>query len=541
MRQRHQLGFTLASLLLASGCGFFEAHHGASDTDSNAITGRNDESDASDATVTIDTTPDAGGVSGAAGRGSAGSAAKPPPDAGRIDAGVIIDSGAPPCDESASPRDEPCLIDDRFSAFVAQSGGPKTDATLAAPAATLAQGLAAAHAHGVSRVLICDGDYDDSLVLDGVQDAIAIYGGFDCRGQGAWKPSKTGVTRIAPATGVALHVIDSSAAIEIEHIELDARAATDPGASSLVAIVEKSAHLTLREVTLRAGTGARGADGVLRPFTYPLLDTCDDSATDAMCLAGKPASASDGGARRNFTCPASDQTFGGGGGDGGPKPQSGEDGFPDLGMGAGGPGGSPCTGGTNGAPGAAGQDGAGAATYGDVQMSTWQPTDGASGTAGAVGQGGGGGGATAKGGGGGGGAGGCGGAAGDGGHGGGASIALISIASQITLQGCKLIAADAGRGGAGAAAQLGQPKGGSGGSGAQNACGGGNGGAGGDGGAGGGGAGGISAGIVYRGSAPQVDKGTTITIGHAGTAGPGGRAGVNDGVAGVAKAKMEME
>ncbi len=68
----------------------------------------------------------------------------------------------------------------------------------------------------------------------------------------------------------------------------------------------------------------------------------------------------------------------------------------------------------------------------------------------------------------------------------------------------------------------------------QGGCAGGHGGTGGTGGSGGGGAGGVSAGILYKGTAPTLDTATTSKFvqGLAGTKGTGGVPGTNDGIDG---------
>jgi hypothetical protein len=113
----------------------------------------------------------------------------------------------------------------------------------------------------------------------------------------------------------------------------------------------------------------------------------------------------------------------------------------------------------------------------------------------------------------------------------------VAFQSAVTFTNTTLISATAGNGGIGVAGQAGQSTLSTGGGNpSPGGCLGGRGGTGGAGGAGGGGAGGISAGILYKGTAPTIDGTTTANFvqGQAGLKGTGGVPGTNDGINGPA-------
>jgi hypothetical protein len=364
-----------------------------------------------------------------------------------------------------------------------------------------------------------------------------VYGRFACPSDGEWEYDDSGVTTVVPSTtGYALEVRDVDGEVVVEDVAFEAVDGVEPGESSIAAFVVGSSDVTLRRVTLTAGNGMDGGDGVLVPFT-------EDDFPEPVSLNGNPAVDTTGGAANSCTCPGGATSTGAKGGDGDPA-EAGEDGLPNHGT-TGGEGGTP----TGSCLDGLGRDGAnapapaaspGAQTLGTLTSLGWTPRDGNDGTTGLPGQGGGGGAGSAMGGGGGGGGcGGCGGAGGGGGKGGGASIALAVVDSVVVVEESVLVAGDAGDGSDGAEGQaeqqdedLGIAARGFGGNPTTSACQGGAGGIGGLGGTGGGGAGGVSAGIVWTGVAePITDVATTITIGDAGAGGEGGTPSANDGTA----------
>lgn len=465
-------------------------------------------------------------------------------DGGADDASLTVDAAvdAAGCDLNGSPRDEPCLLDERIAVFVSTTGDDATgDGTMAAPKRTLGAALQAARERDVVHVIVCGGTYEEPVRIEA---GVRVHGGFAC--SGGWRHVGL-VTSFEPTDAeIALRVDDVADPVVFEDVAFVARDGAAAGESSVAAVVSGSDDVLLRDVDLTAGRGQDGADGrpsgtTVGDFTFPQTSACADPALQ--CLEGLAAVGISGGAERVYTCPGGDSTTGGlGGDDGAAGAEPGSDGLPSLGLGAGGAGGAgSCASGEDGAGGEDGAPGSGASVLGapvDVAAGTsavaWQPMAGDSGEHGRVGQGGGGGGARASsGGGGGGGAGGCGGAGGTGGGGGGASIALLVVGSGVTVDGGHLVTSDGGNGGKGATGQPGMRAGGLGGSG--GSCNGGTGGPGGDGGAGGGGAGGISVGIVHQGPTPAVSAGTTFEHGREGSGGDGGDAGAttDDGIAGV--------
>jgi hypothetical protein len=410
--------------------------------------------------------------------------------------------------------------------FVAPSGSDDGAGSRKAPVATLTRAIELAASEKV--VLVCSGSYDEEVE---VTIGARIYGGFSCDD---WSPSDELPSFRPSDEGFALEISDVDDPVIIERISFEAAAASDPGDSSVAALVHSSSEVTLRQVRLVAGDGAAGKDGVLTAFEY--------SAPSA--LDGNPESpAAMGGGEKICACQGDLTSVGGLGGMPAASGDQGTAGLPARD----GPGGEPGTAGAACNSGGGGGDGAdapptpsapGAADLGSALPNGWSPRDGAAGSVGHPGQGGGGGASrTSSGHGGGGGCGGCGGNGGKGGSGGGGSIALLLIDSPVTLEACTLDTGDAGDGGKGAAGQAGQQEFGSGGLPVStvNSCAGGNGGKGGSGGAGGGGAGGVSAGILWKGDlAPSVSGDTTITHGDAGLAGEGG-AEDNGGIEGKAQ------
>jgi hypothetical protein len=488
------------------------------------------------------TSGDAGGAGSVAGEGGAGSSGDGGAGSGQGgDAGAGTGGTGTDCDQSRSPKDEPCLVDDELAVFVSTDGTSSAAGTMAAPLSSVRLGVERAVQSGVGRVIVCEGSYSESLVIEG---AVKVYGRFSCDG-GVWDEGG-GLTVVQPSgVGSALRIEDVEDDVVIEGISFVSRAATAAGGSSIAAVVVGSDAVTLREVTLEAGAGKAGEAGETEEYAFPSTgaggDECDD---EDMCLEGADATGNNGGSETEYECPAGDETVGGlGGANPGSGPLPGDSGLPDLGLGAGGMEATspaacePGQGGADGEPGAAGD---GANDRGSVSDGAWEASGGSAGEAGSVGQGGGGGGALSpSGGGGGGGAGGCGGAGGEPGQGGGASIALLSLSSEVTLEDCVVRANDGADGGSGSEGQDGMDSGGIGGTGAS--CGGGIGGAGGKGGAGGGGAGGISAGIVWTDTAPTVDDDTTFNLGNPGDGGEGGddSSDDDDGIDGVAVDVLE--
>ncbi|MBI3207102.1 MAG: hypothetical protein HYZ29_36530 [Myxococcales bacterium] len=469
-----------------------------------------------------------GGTGGTSGTGGTGNTGGTGGQGGASGSGG--DGGS--CDTTKSPSEEACLVSDDNAVFVSPTGADTDAGTKAKPLATFAEAVKKAKTAGHGRVIGCNGDYDEKLALAAAADGIKIYGGFKCSD---WS-YETGVrATLKPKTrGIVLTVDTLATGATFEDVGFVAMPGTDPGESSIAAFVKESGTIAMKRVKLEAGKGAKGAPGTKTDYTYPAQTAVN----------GKDASGDTGAAFNQLTCPDGTKTTGAKGGDGGAGVGGGGVGQPALGGGVGGTAGQPCNGagtGSAGNPAASVAPALGAKSFGALLATGWAGTGGGDGSPGGPGQGGGGGtGDATSGGGGGGGAGACGGAPGKGGSAGGSSIAMLALNATITLDTSEVVTADAGEGGAGIAGQPGQAAGGFPGKGANAGCNGGKGGAGADGGAGGGGAGGVSAGVIWKGKAPTLNS-TTPKLGNKGTKGTGGKAGVNDGIEGDAKATLEVQ
>jgi hypothetical protein len=462
------------------------------------------------------------------------------------------------CDttKGRSPANTPCLIDARYGVFVSPQGNDNSgDGTPAAPYKTLAYALGKSSG---KRVYACDDGtgYPDPLAVSTADDGASLYGGFECS---SWSYATTRRARVQPPAGAALVVRGLVAGLILEDFELVSADAA-PGASTIAAIVDTSASVTLRRTRLAAGKGGRAADGADGGKAPDVPDVGDPQRGSAEMCGSSQAPATGA-----WPGPSNCSSLGGAGGqatlDG-----DGTNGFPgDPRVGVFDPvetGGAP---GVNGADGTRGGEGmAGDTGRPNPASGTFNASGyvvagpGGSGGAGHTAQGGAGGGASnapagsgcfgASGGAGG--MGGCGGPPGSGGASGGASIALLSWMSQVTLDGCELVASEGGAGGKGGNGSLGNdgksgaaggvPDGGvaigMGGSG-------GPGGHGGNGGSAAGGNGGPSHALVSKGTAPTRTNDTLLTPGSGGAKGVGGvlmGAKALDGFVGASTAELIM-
>jgi hypothetical protein len=449
-------------------------------------------------------------------------------DAGEADVAEPKSDLSARCAQS-SPSREPTCVDDSLAVFVAPSGSDSAEGSRAAPVASLERAITAAVAQR-KYVIACEGDYAESLKIGA---GIRLFGGFMCpsaEGAAAWSHKRGMLSRVTPPErGVALAVHSGAEKVEIEDVEFVAKPGEELGESSVAGFVTDSDDVVLRRVRLTAGAGQPGLSAPSAFFAFPSLAE----------LRG--TSGALGGASKTCTCPDGSVTVGGEAS--GPSASVGSVGQPatDPSSGKGGSALSSCSQGGNGSPGARGIASADAPriiSVGTLTETGFLGADGASAPSGRPGQGGGGGAGQPRGGGGG--CGGCGGRGGAGGRAGGSSIALIALASFVTIDCGILTSSDGGSGGAGAPGQLGQSDFGAGGEGLGEACAGGPGGPGGNAGSGGGAAGGVSVALMYQGFAPTLVGGTQLQTGAPGAPGLGGNRGVNDGLAGVAQATLEM-
>lgn len=497
--------------------------------------------DAGDEDVSTGGTGGTGGEAGAGGQ-----------DAGDAEAGGSggEDGGdaeaEPYCDPTSSPDEDPCVIHDELGIFVSPSGNDAAGCgTMAAPCATVARGLIEAKSAG-KRLYACGdgGSYDEALTIDASLDGLSVFGGFRCSD---WSYAPSAVrTQVKPAGAQTAIVVEAVTALEMRDFAFESGDASDPGASSIAALVRNASGVVFLNTTFKAGNGAEGTDGtdgspgeqvpVVTPAQAGLPSTCGSTTPNG------------GGAwLSSHQCAAGGSTRGGAGGTA-KYEQPGDPGLDGTettniqtaGMGEGGPGGTVGDkAGKQGEPGSAGNpgdNGTAAASEGTLSESGYTPANGADGTNGWPGQGGGGSGASWSDtgcvgpSGGAGGLGGCGGFAGTKGTGGGASIGLLVWQSGVTLEDCSVSSGAGGKGGdggAGGAASLGRPgaDGGNDGYGTMADSGkAGTGGNGGPGGSGSGGTGGPSYAIAVHGN-PPTEVGTVAkSPGTGGPAGTGGQA-----------------
>jgi hypothetical protein len=428
------------------------------------------------------------------------------------------------------PSGDPCVVADGYGIFVSPGGSDTNgNGSKATPYATIGKAADVA-ATGKKRVYAC-GMFNSAVALTSADDGVTIYGGLDCT---SWAYSASTPTTVATNAGYALQIMNASS-VTFEDFAFTSAAGVNPSDSSIAVFATGASGVVFRRTTMSAGAAVDGQDQTQpAPFT-------------SSAPSGSPGTSSNNGGITTLTCSNGTGTSTGGAGGspvlGGNPGNTGTPGTANGGLVA------TCiatgAGGGDGAAGVTGSAGVGAASWATLSTSGWAPLAGSAGSNGAVAQGGGGGASiNTNGGGGGGGAGGCGGVAGAGGTGGGSSIAVLVYQSGVDLEQCNLSTQRAGNGGSGAEGQAGQSAGG-GASGGGQACSGGAGGPGGNGGPGGGGAGGVSAGVVWFGTAPTVNGGST-TLGAAGAAGVGGNVtacgmtGNNCGVAGTQGAVVQF-
>jgi hypothetical protein len=403
--------------------------------------------------------------------------------------GSVVDAGdggdgAPRCNESKSPAEEPCLVSDEHAVFVSQ-GAVNGTGTKESPLGSIAEGMVAAKGAHLKRIIVCNATYAENVMIQGTDGALSIYGGFTCPAAsgdaGADWTSAPGVHAVvSPPTGVPLTITGATSKIVVSGIDFVAADAPQD-ASSIGGIVAMSTDVTLVDVNVTAGKGGVGSDGDPGKNGDPGADWRNPplppgltltAAGDATCSATPPVMPPVG-ASWNKASGCSSQGGGGGNTVYNSQGQDGQNGIPqgdvvtpslkNGGAAAIEPGqdkpGSPGT--APGSDGVSGVNGMGAAAFGTFSADGYSPADGHGGTDGYTAQGGGGGGASfgANGctgaGGGVGGMGGCGGTHGEGGKGGGASVSLISWNSGLVLDAVQLVSRDGGVGGKGGKQGLG--------------------------------------------------------------------------------------
>ncbi|HEY5927608.1 MAG TPA: hypothetical protein VIV11_38250 [Kofleriaceae bacterium] len=422
--------------------------------------------------------------------------------------------------------------------YVSRSGNDTAAGTKTAPLKTISVGIAKAAANTPPfAVFVQAGLYPEPVVM---RAAVTVYGGFD----ETWIRNPAVITEInAPSPAVIFDQIQTGTGLD--GLTVRSGDATAPGTSSYAIVINNSQAITLTDVIVESGIGARGTDGNNGAAGANGGNAgngqpgCEDSG--GFCSGcGQPQ----GGGAGASACGRSGGRgghggHGGGGGGNGVDavgyPQSGAFGGPAGAGQFGTPGGT----GANGTPGGVGMWGGAGGEVGVFEGPLYMPSNGGNGGVGSHGLGGGGGGGGGGGdddcdsygaSGGGGGGGGCGGGLGTAGTGGGGSFGVVAIDSGVTIKSSTVLASrggDGGRGGSGGTGGFGGNRGvtgGYGGGSEQDDGGmggpGGFGGAGGIGGHGGGGGGGPSAALVCVGSTTMTIPMSTIMGGTGGLGGP---------------------
>lgn len=432
-----------------------------------------------------------------------------------------------------------CEVESLAALFVSPAGEDTNPGSAARPLASIQTALVRAGTTG-KLVFVCGDEdgYEESLAIENPALPVEVYGGFDCA---SWEYSPTMRPRVLSPTPQGIVIRSAGVAVKVANLRITAAAATEPGESSVGALVLDSRNVELSHVDLVAQAAQPGTDAT--PYEEEASSGFASNPGTAACASGGTEAI--GGAEVELACDTGQPSLGGRGGDGGTAtrtPLGGGDGGPTSpdgpvsGAGLGGlaEGGSTwsCTVSGNGNSGTDGSNGL-PGTGGQVgtinEAGEFVPGNALEGTPGTPGQGGGGGGgqlapATCPDGaprgasGGSGASGGCGGKGGGAGAGGGASIGLLVVNSEVTLRNA-LVTAD--RGGNGGNGEMGQV-GGTGGLAASSTgtCRGGNGGNGGTGGPGGSGAGGPSAAIAFVGTPPTYeDMGNVLSSSEGGEPG----------------------
>ncbi len=471
----------------------------------------------------------------------------PVTDGSKLPDGAMADgateAGPPVCDKSADPKDSPACVVDADGVFVDAAGLDTNAGTKEAPVKTITKAVALARG-GVGRVYVCAGSYPETVSLTA---AVSVYGGFAC-GTYAYSGALPVVTGSAGNSALTITGVTGVTVEDMQFVSVDATGtdASGNGNSSIAAFISSSTGVTIKRSTFKAGAGAAAALGLTTGTTF--------AAAAAGGVTGTGGASGPGGTAVPNTCTNGSGTSASGkggmaidnGNNGGPgsatptiSPAYPADGNHD------GAKGTDCGSGSAhaGSYGLGGGGGVSAPAVGVLSATSWSASSGGAGMPGGVGEGGGGGASTDNTGGGGSGSpGGCGGDGGKGGAGGGASLGIAVYASMLNLTDTTIQTATAGTGGSGSKGGTAQGVSAPGGAGSLTACAGALGGYGGSGGGGAGGTGGPSVGIMWTGTAPNIDGSATnmasqlpgITVSPSPAAG-GGQGSGGDAVAGGAR------
>jgi len=194
--------------------------------------------------------------------GCGGSDAPPPNQGGRDNVVITLPDGGtaevpappPPVGNGAEAQD---------GIFVSASkGAAGADGAKARPVKTIAEAIAlAAQKH--LPVNVCAETYAEAVTL---VDGVTLFGYFDCSNPEKWVRVDAKAKIASPTSpavvGEGLLLPATFAGFEVEAPDIQGSAATGPAASSYGMILRSSRNLTLSELTIRAGKGQDGVDGV---------------------------------------------------------------------------------------------------------------------------------------------------------------------------------------------------------------------------------------------------------------------------------------
>src|SRR5690606_30271242 len=114
------------------------------------------------------------------------------------------------------------------------------------------------------RVYVCEGVYDEDVVLGSSHKNVTLLGGFACD----WSPS--GAKPTIGKSQMALK-ISGATGVGIGDLAFVAKSAVEDGGSSIAAFVA-NAEVTFKRVALTAGDGKKGRDGANGEFTFPTAE-----------------------------------------------------------------------------------------------------------------------------------------------------------------------------------------------------------------------------------------------------------------------------
>lgn len=186
----------------------------------------------------------------------------PADDAGVVEVigpdGGVVTAPAPPEGPPVGGEPPPTGV------FVSASKGiDGADGTRSRPLKTIADGLALAK-QKKAPLIVCAETYPEQVVL---ADGVTMFGYFDCSNPDKWERKAKNAKIAAPASpGVLAENLFLPAAFEGFDIEVPDIAGTapvgTPAATSYGMIIKTSKNLSFGELSIRAGKGQDGIDGV---------------------------------------------------------------------------------------------------------------------------------------------------------------------------------------------------------------------------------------------------------------------------------------